>query len=205
MKRSINLKHYFLSDINPVIRFLILSDTVIIGSAGLLGPIFALFIEEFIIGGNEAVAGIAAGVFLFSRSLLQIPIARLVDKICGEKDDFWFMFIFSILVALVPLLYLVINTPMQLYFVQFLLGLMTALTFPAFMAIFTRHTDKGKEGTEWGIYFTLTDLVSAVLAVVGGYLAVTAGFEVLIISVSILSLIGALLLWPIKPYMKKSC
>ena len=106
MKKAIPVKHYFLSDINPVIRFLIISDAVIIGSSGLLGPIFALFIEEFIIGGNEAVAGLAAGIFLFSRSILQVPIAHMIDKICGEKDDFWFMFVFSILMALVPLLYL---------------------------------------------------------------------------------------------------
>lgn len=70
LKRSTKINHYFLKDINPVIRFLILSDTILIGAAGLLGPIFALFIEQFIDGGNEAVAGIAAGIYLFSRSVL---------------------------------------------------------------------------------------------------------------------------------------
>jgi len=78
----------------------------------------------------------------------------------------------------------------------------TALTFPAYLAIFTRHIDKDKEGTEWGIYFTLTDITSATLAVMGGYVAISAGFPVLIVAVVILSLIGALLLWPIKPYIK---
>jgi len=63
LKKSINLKHYFLQGMNPVIRFLIVSDTVIMGAAGLLGPIFALFIDDYIVGGNEAVAGIAAGIF----------------------------------------------------------------------------------------------------------------------------------------------
>lgn len=205
MKRGLPLKHYFLSDINPVIRFLIISDTVIVGSAGLLGPIFALFIEDFIIGGNEAVAGLAAGIFLFSKSILQIPVAHLIDKICGERDDFWFMFIFAVLVALMPLSYLFISTPAQLYFVQFLLGLMTACNYPAYMAIFTRHTDKGKEGTEWGVYFTLTDLMSAAFATVGGYLAATAGFPILIIGVVVLSLGGSLLLLPVRSYMRKTC
>lgn len=200
--RSTKLKHYFLKDINPVIRFLIISDTVLIGAAGLLGPIFALFITSFIDGGNESVAGIAAGVYLFSRSILQIPIAHLLDAIRGEKDDFWFMFVFSMLIAVVPLLYLVIHTPLQLYIVQFILGLLTAFTYPAFMAIFTRHIDKNKEGTEWGIYFTLTDITSAALAVIGGYMAFTAGFHTLIITVVVLSLFGALLLLPIKPYIR---
>src|SRR3972149_2074808 len=156
--RTINLKHYFLGDINPVIRFLVISDTVILGASGLLGPIFALFIEEFIQGGNEAVAGLAASIYLFTRSVFQIPIAHLIDKIRGEKDDFWFMFVFSILMAVTPLSYLFINTPLELYIVEFFLGLFSAFTYPTFIATFTRHIDREKEGTEWGVYFTLTGL-----------------------------------------------
>jgi len=202
--RATNLKHYFLKDINPVIRFLIISDMILTGSTGLLGPIFALFISNFIKGGNEAVAGMAAGIYLFTKSVLQIPIAHFIDKVRGEKDDFWLMFIFTIFIALIPLLYLIINTPLQLYLVQFVLGFFTAFTFPTYMAIFTRHIDKSKEGTEWGIYFTLTDLTSAALAAIGGYVALNSGFPILIITVVITSAIGSLMLWPIKPYIKKS-
>lgn len=201
-KRSTNLSHYFLKDINPVIRLLIISDTVVIGATGLLGPIFALFIEDFIQGGNATVAGLAAGIFLFTKSIMQVPIAHFIDKVRGEKDDFWLMFICTVLIALIPLLYLVIHTPLQLYIVQFILGLFTAFTFPTYMAIFTRHIDKKKEGTEWGIYFTLTDLTSATLAAVGGYLATAQGFPSLIIAVVVVSLIGSLMLWPIKPYIR---
>ncbi|HUT22476.1 MAG TPA: MFS transporter [Candidatus Bipolaricaulota bacterium] len=201
-QRGTKLKHYFLKDINPTIRFLIMSDTVLVGAAGLLGPIFALFIEGFIDGGNAAVAGVAAGIYLFTKSVLQIPIAHFIDKIRGEKDDFWFMFIFTMLIAFIPLLYLVISTPLQLYLVQFLLGFFTAFTFPTYMAIFTRHVDKSKEGTEWGVYFTLTDLTSAALATIGGYVAATQGFPTLIITVVAISFLGSLLLWPIKPYIR---
>lgn len=201
-KRSIKLGHYFLRNINPVVRFLIISDTIIIGAAGLLGPIFALFIEDFIQGGNAAVAGLSVSIFLFTKSVFQIPIAHFIDRVRGEKDDFWLMFICTILTAVIPLLYLVIHTPSQIYLVQFILGLFTAFTFPTYMAIFTRHIDKEKEGTEWGVYFTLTDLTSAALAAVGGYLATTQGFPTLIIAVVVVSLIGSLMLWPIRPYIR---
>lgn len=72
------------------------------------------------------------------------------------------------------------------------------------MAIFSRHIDKNREGTEWGVYFTLTDVSSALFAIIGGQLAATVGFRTLIIAVVVLSLLGALLLWPIKPYLKKA-
>jgi len=201
-KRGTAVRHYFLKDINPVIRFLIISDTILTGAAGLLGPIFALFVEDFIVGGGPAVAGVAAAVYLFTKSIFQIPIAHFIDKIRGEKDDFWLMFIFTISITLVPLLYLVISTPLQLYIVQFILGLFTAFTFPTYMAIFTRHVDKEREEIEWGVYFTLTDLTSAVFAALGGYVANNQGFRVLIITVVIISFFGSLLLWPIKPYIK---
>ena len=203
-QRSVKIKHYFLKDINPVFRFLIISDTVFMSAAGLLGPIFALFIEGFIRGGNASVAGIAAGIYLFTKSVFQIPIANFIDKVRGEKDDFWLMFCFTILIALTPLLYLIINLPIQLYIVQFFLGLFTAFTFPTYMAIFTRHVDKNKEGTEWGVYFTLVDLISAMFAVIGGYVATAQGFPILIIAVVAISLLGAMLLFPIRPYIKIS-
>lgn len=202
-KRAANLKHYFLHDINPVIRLLIISDTVMVGAAGLLGPIFALFIENYIKGEDIAtVAGIAASIYLFTKSVLQIPVANLTDRIRGEKDDFWLMFFFTQAMALVPLFYLAISTPFQLYVTQFFLGLCAAFVFPTYMAIFTRHIDKDKEGTEWGVYFTLTDLMSAALAAVGGYVASSQGFPLLIIIVVIVSSIGGFLLLPIRPYIR---
>lgn len=196
-----NVRYAFLSSINPIIRFLILSDTVFMGALGLLGPVFALFIKDFIVGGNAAVAGLAAGIYLFIKSIFQIPVANLLDKIRGEKDDFWLMFIFTLLTAVIPLGYLVIQTPLQLYIIQFFLGLFSAFTFPSYAAIFTRHIDKKKEGTEWGVYYTLTDLTSAGFAAVGGFIATFLGYQALIIIVVIISVIGSLFLWPIKKYL----
>lgn len=201
-KRAIPPRNYFLKDINPVVRFMILSESIATGAVGLLGPLFALFIADFIVGSNEAVVGLAAGIYLFARSTLQIPIAHYLDKIRGEKDDFWVLFTCSTLTALVPLLYLVISTPLQLYIVQFTLGLLAASTYPSFLAIMTRHIDKGKEGTEWSIYFTLIDITSAAFAIIGGYMVVTAGFPVLITIVVCTSLMSTMMLLPVRPYLK---
>lgn len=202
-KRSIKIKHYFLKEINLVIRLLIASDVVLVGAGGLLAPIFAIFVEDFIVGGNAAVAGVAVAIYLFTKSSLQIPIATLIDRIRGEKDDFNLLFWGSIMMALTPLAYIIISAAWQLYVIQFFLGIFAALTFPSYMAIFTRHIDVHKEGTEWGVYFTLTDLSSAALAAVGGYIATSIGFPFLISLMVSLSIIGVLFLWPLRPYMRK--
>ncbi len=193
----------FLKDISFVIRFLIISDVMVVGAAGMLAPLFALFVEDFIVQGDAMVVSISMGIYLLSRSLMQIPIATLIDKIKGEKDDFWLMVIFSFLSSLIFLLYLMINQPWQLFLIQFLLGISNAITYPSYMAIFTRHIDKNREGTAWGVYYTLTDLSSAALAVIGGYLATSYGFRTLIIIVSMIGLLGSVLLVPIKSSIKR--
>jgi len=193
---------YLMLNFNSVIRWMIISDLMIVGSYGLLGPIFAIFITDYIVGSNIQVAGIAMTIFLITKSFAQIPLATIIDKIKGEKDDFWIVFIGSITMSLIPLLYIFIKTVPQLYLVQAIYGVVTAATFPAYMAIFHRHLDKGKEGTELGVYYTLTDIGSAVTGAIGGSLAYYLGFKWVFILVMIFNLLGSLALIFIKRDMK---
>ncbi|KKU09005.1 MAG: hypothetical protein UX09_C0006G0001, partial [Candidatus Uhrbacteria bacterium GW2011_GWE2_45_35] len=115
----IPLKKYLLAETSTTIKFLILSDVIFISAKGLLGPVFALFIEGYIDGANVAVIGIAATVFLLSKSLLQIPFAHLLDKIKGECDDFLILMIGNFISALIPLAAnfgIKLYTPSQNYF-----------------------------------------------------------------------------------------
>lgn len=202
MQRSQPIRDYLLlTSHHPVIRFLILGDVAYYAGAGLLGPIFALFIEDFVVGGSAEVAGIAAAVYLITKSIAQIPAGALVDKICGDRDDFWFMFGGLVVASLVPISYLFITTPLELYLAQFVLGLALAFNFPSFMALFTKYLADNKEATAWSVYFTTTDLALAAAAALGGYLATTVGFEAVIIALSAVGCMGALLLLPIRGHL----
>ncbi len=201
-KRSIDYRGYFLLNMNPVIRFMIMADVVWRGATGFLGPIFAIFIIDRIQGGNAAVAGIAATIYLFSKSFFQLPFASIIDRIHGEKDDYWFLIVGSVLSAIIPIFYLWVHTPDMLYLIQFVYGLASAAMFPSWSAIFTRHIDEHKEGIEWGAYFTLTDLSAAGAAAIGGILAVTSGFPTLIIVSVLLNLVSCLFFIPIKSHMR---
>ncbi|MEA3249487.1 MAG: hypothetical protein U9Q03_03955 [Patescibacteria group bacterium] len=65
-KRVIPIRELFLLDINPAIRILLISDLIWWSGVGLMGPVFALFVVDFVKGGNAAVGGIArsAGISL---------------------------------------------------------------------------------------------------------------------------------------------
>lgn len=202
MKRALSAKDFLLEHTNPVIRYLILGDILFYGAAGLLAPIFAIFIVGSIEGGTPEVVGIATGIYLLTRSLGQIPAARLIDRICGDRDDFWFMFWGLVVASLVPLAYLVISTPLELYITQFVLGAALAFNWPSFYGLFTKYIPENKEATAWSIYQTFVDLGAGLAAAIGGALATIVGFPAVIIGVSVVGFVGALLLLPIRSRLR---
>ncbi len=176
---------------HKVINNLILSDIFILSGFGLISPVLAVFFTEQIHGGSLGVAGLASTVYLITKSLLILPIGRYIDRKKGEKDDFYAMFLGSTLTSFVPFSYLFINNPTQVYLVQTLYGLGEALSYPSWLAIFTRHVGKKKTGFTWGLYYTMTDVFGAVTAGVGGAIANRLGFKPLFIVVGMMSLVGS--------------
>lgn len=180
---------------------MILSDFLWMGSMGLLVPIFALLIESSVVGGNAAIVGIATSIYLITKSVVQMIAASVIDWIKGEKDDFWIMFSFSMLAAVLPLGYIFMETPLHLFIIQFINGILIGFTFPTFLAIFTRHVDMQKAGTEWGTYHTFTDISSAFTAFMGGVIATLVGFNLLIIVSVMVSILGVSLLFPLRRHL----
>lgn len=181
--------------INKVIRFLTFSDILMLSGWGLVNPIFAVFVTDQIQGGNVEMAGLAITIFLLTKSLAQVPIAWMIDRKKGEIDDFWVMIIGSLVISLSAFLFIFAKTVSHILLIQVINGLGAALSYPSWLAIFTRHVDYRKEGFEWSIYFTLTDLGGALAAGLGGVIANYLGFQPLFLLVSLLSLLGTAFLF----------
>jgi MFS family permease len=203
-RQSFPVLDFLLARTSSVVRFLIVGDVLFFAATGLLGPIFALFVVGFINGGGAEVTGIATAIFLITRSVAQIPAGYIVDTICGDQDDFWFMFLSMIIASLMPLMYLVIHEPIELYIVQFVYGLSLAFNFPSFYALFTKYIPVSKEASAWSIYQTFVDMAGAIAAAVGGVLATTVGFEAVIIGVTAIGFVGAIALLPIRKHLRKA-
>ena len=195
-------EYFNVRKINSVIRFLTLSDIFLLGAFGLIAPVFAVFVIGNINMGTVEVVGIAEGIYLLTRSVGQIPFAALIDRIKGEKDDYWALFMGSLAFSVIPLFYLVISEPWHLYVLQFFYGLASAATYPSWYAIFTRHIDKNHEGMEWGVYQTLVDFSMAATASIGGFIAYRYGFSQLFVLVSIVSVIGSLFIMAVYKNMR---
>jgi len=110
-----------LEGVNKVIKVLIYSDILISGGFGLVAPIFAIFIINNIYGATLEVIGISTAIYLITRSLTQLVVSEIIEKIQGEEDDFYFEFIGTIMSSLIYLFFpLIINVP-QLYMAEIIL------------------------------------------------------------------------------------
>jgi MFS family permease len=188
--------------INKIIKVLITSDFFLNLGWGLLSPVFALFVLEKITHGDLSkaaeIAGFAALCYWISKSFIEIPIGRFLDKKNGEKDDFWFMVIGTFITAIVPIGYLFSTAPWHIYFFQVIHAVGMAMTLPAWLAIFTRHIDKGKEAFEWSMETTSIGAGAGIAGGLGGVMASMFGFDLLFIFVSALTAISAFLLLFVK-------
>jgi len=163
-------------DINAVVQFLTYSDILMMSGWGLVLPIISIFFSDQIAGGDVKFAGLASTVYFIVKSVVQIPVARMVDKHRGEKDDFWVMVAGSMLISLSAFLYMFATTKADVYGIQVLYGIGGALSYSTWLAIFTRHMDKNREGLEWSLYYTSVDVGSALTAGLGGLLAASFGY-----------------------------
>lgn len=184
--------------VNKIIKFMIASDFVLNLGWGLLAPVFAIFIVQNIAVGSASeaarVAGFASLSYWITKSILQIPVGRFLDKIHGERDDFWFMVTGTFIAAFIPIGYLFSSSPWHIYFLQIIYAIGMSMVFPSWLAIFTRHIDKGKEALEWGMESTFIAAGAGIAGGTGGILASMFGFPVLFIFVSSFTFLATILL-----------
>ncbi len=184
--------------INKIIKTLIISDLFLNLGWGLLSPVFAIFILEKIAdkGPLQAaeIAGLAALFYWIPKSLFEIPIGIYLDKNHGEKDDFWSMVIGMFIISLVPIGYIFSSVPWHIYLLQTIYAVGMAMTLPSWLAIFTRHIDKGKEAFEWGMETSSIGVGAGIAGGLSGILAATLGFNTLFIFVSVFTIFSTSLL-----------
>ncbi len=180
--------------INRFIKILIYSDFFVFSAFGLINPILAVFITQQIENATIEVAAFASSIFLVTKAVLQIPVARYIDRKRGERDDFYVMILGSFMWVLVPIFYSLSSQIWHVYFLQVLYGIGGALSYPAYYALFSRHLDGGKEGISWSLHDTLISLGMATTAATGGIIAQRLGFQIVFYLVAAVSLLGVLFL-----------
>jgi len=92
--------------------------------------------------------------------------------------------------------------PWHIYLLEVILGSSIAMSCAGWAGIFTRHIDKGKESTEWGLDATGVTFGAGVAGAIGGWAVSRFGFNPVFITVGIFGLIGVVLLLFLKNDIK---
>ncbi|OGN02896.1 MAG: hypothetical protein A3G02_00815 [Candidatus Yanofskybacteria bacterium RIFCSPLOWO2_12_FULL_44_13b] len=178
--------------INHVIRTLVVSDFFINSGFSIFAPVLAVFVTKQITGGSLAVVGFAAAIFQIFKSIIQIPVARVLDKTKSQNDDFYSMLFGSLIVGIVPFLYIFATESYHVYIIQAIYGIGAGFSIPPWFAIFSKHLDKLHENIEWSMESIGIGISGAVAAAVGGILAQKFGFNFVFIIGGIVAVFGAL-------------
>lgn len=189
--------------VNRIIRYLLFSDFIFWSAWGLVAPIFAIFIIQDIRGGNEFVVGISTAIYSALSTLLRIPMGLFLDNQPHERSDLSFAIIGLCVASLSSLGFAYAALPWHIYALQAVHALGMSMNLSGWTALYTRHIDKGKESTEWGISAVSVGVGAAATAIVGGWLAAEYGFDLIFKLVGILGFAGAAVLLFIRREIKK--
>ncbi|MFA5099179.1 MAG: MFS transporter [Candidatus Paceibacterota bacterium] len=185
IKIDINIK------VNRIIKHLVISDLLFLGSWSMISPIFSIFIIEKVEGASVVIVGMVAALYWLVKSLLQMPVANYLDKTDGEKDDFYALVIALALAALASFSFALTKSLWQLFFTQFLYAVAMGLYIPSWTAIFSRHLDEKKISFDWSLDSTVVGVTSFFAAIFSGVLANWFGFSFVFFAVGTLSLLSA--------------
>lgn len=160
---------------HKILKILITSSIFYNFTAGMLGPIYAIFAQK--IGGDILVASTAIAIYTAVIGILILVFGRFEDKLDKKK-----VFIAGRAINVVGIAgYLFVSSPTDLFIVQGILGIAIAMMNPTFEALYSRGLRKGKEAFEWSVWEGSIHLVLATAAIVGGLVATIFGFQALFV------------------------
>lgn len=180
-----------------------LSDIFVLTGFGLIDPILGIYLNENLVGGTIFSAGLASALFLVTKSLIQLPFSKYIDKY-GDLNDLKWLIIGTLFVAIVPFIYIFAINIYWIYIAQFLYGIGSGLAYPSWLGLWSTHLDKKKESFEWSFYSTIVGIGTAVSAAAGGALAQYVGFKSTFAVVGIMALSGCFILMYLRFQEKKS-
>lgn len=161
---------------NRAIKILLVTNTIVLVSGAMLGPFYAIYVEN--IGGDIFDASITVAIFAVMAGITTLIAGRFTDKI--KEGELVIVFGYM-LMGVGFILYLFVDSILTLFLVQVVIGFANAVYNPAFDAIYTKHTDKRKAGRIWGAWEAMDYFSIAIGAIVGSLIVTYIGFELLFI------------------------
>ncbi|HUC31439.1 MAG TPA: MFS transporter [Candidatus Paceibacterota bacterium] len=188
IKVNINIK------VGRLVKYFVISDFFLLAGWGLIDPVFSVFIIQRVVGGTLLTVGIAAAIYWILRSVLQIPIAKYLDSIPGEHDDFMALVGGLLLVGISAIAMCWVTTVWELYAIHAVQAVAFAFYYASWPTIFSRHLDKESIALDWSLDSSVSGIGAGVTGFLGGVIAGTLGYDVVFVGAGIMAFIAAFVL-----------
>ena len=157
---------------------------------GLLFPVIPLYAEG--LGASLPLIGVAVGAFSYAAALTMIPFGMLSDRL-GRRG---LMVVGLAMFTVAPLLYVWVQSPMQLILVRVFHGLASAAFIPPANALVVDMSPPERRGEAIG-WFTAAIMIGFIVGPVsGGFLLNCCGFNATFYASSAASVLALLLILP---------
>ncbi|MBI4101343.1 MAG: MFS transporter [Candidatus Nealsonbacteria bacterium] len=176
---------------SPALKILLVSDGLVLLAGAMLGPIYAVFVEE--VGGDILTAGISFAIFSLVMGTLILVFGKIEDAFLKEKELWIALGYFLMAVGFFS--YLFVKSPYHLFLVQAILGLGGAIEAPAYSSVYSRHLDHKKSAFQWGAWDAIRNFAAAAGALAGAALTTVYGFNILFIIMGFLAIISGLVVY----------
>lgn len=179
-----------ISFLNHSLKILLGTNALILLSAAMISPIYALLVGR--IGGDLLDASLAGGLFALMAGLTTLLAGRYADKI--KENELIVVFGYCLMGAGF-LLYTIVNSIWSFFAVQILIGFADAIYNPSFDALYSKHVTCKIAGRAWGAWEATNYFALASGAVIGGFIATKFGFDALFITMASLCFVSALYIY----------
>lgn len=178
--------------VNKIISLLTLSDIFTWGGFTVMSVLMGIYLSEKIGGDTARIVGVGMAIYLLFRSVIQIPLGILLDKIARDHDDILVLFLGCVLMGTAFIFYPLIERELTFYFLQALLGIGASMNLIAWRKLFAENLNNGTRGLSYGIYETAMGVATALLSLFGGLVAGRGSeyFNVVIIVLGIWVMLG---------------
>jgi MFS family permease len=175
---------------NRALRLMLVNNGIILFVAGLLTPLYAIYVEE--IGGRLIDVSIAASVLPFAAAITVLIAGYIADK---TDEDVMIMVVGSVFITLGFFLYLFTHSMAMVILNQALIGIGEAIYAPAFDSVYSLHLNKKKAGRQWGAWEAMRYVTLSASALIGGVIIVQTGFHTLFFIMTLASLFNLIYLF----------
>lgn len=167
-------------------KILLAASILSVVPSGLIGPIYAIFVNR--VGGDVLAASASWSIFAFVFGALMLVFGLLEDHRLNKKAII--VAGYGIL-ALGNLGYLFVSNVIQLFIVQAILGFGGAIMTPAWDAIYSKKVGRNKESSQWAYWEGGTRIVYAGAILAGGLIVTLYGFPMLFVLMFLFDLASA--------------